>query len=231
MATADGAVNAPGSSETGFGLDAAGKIKIVLVGDSTVTDNEGWGAGFKRLVDPENAAVVNEAQGGRSSKSFIDEGHWRRALGNAPDYMLIQFGHNDQPGKGPDRETDPQTTYKQYLSRYVDEARAAGIQPILVTSISRREWGDDGKIHSTLTPYANAVLELAKAKGVPVIDMQALTIAYYDQLGPKGFELFEPKTSTGLDHTHLNAAGSDAIAAILVGALKKTVPVLAPAFK
>ena len=52
--------------------------------------------------------------------------------------MLIQFGHNDQPGKGPERETSPETTFREYMSRYVDEARWAGSKPVLVTSLTRR---------------------------------------------------------------------------------------------
>jgi hypothetical protein len=67
-------------------------------------------------------------------------------------------GHNDMPGKGPERETDPNTTYREYLSRYVDEARAAGAKPILVTSMTRRNFSG-GKIKSDLVPYVAAGLE------------------------------------------------------------------------
>jgi lysophospholipase L1-like esterase len=66
--------------------------------------------------------------------------------------MLIQFGHNDMPGKGPERETDPKTTYRENLSRFVDEARAAGAQPILVTSIPRRNFRDGKRDHTHLAP-------------------------------------------------------------------------------
>src|SRR5688500_15651941 len=82
------------------------KVRIVLAGDSTVTDNAGWGRGFAKSMN-ESVQVVNLARGGRSSKSFRDEGHWQQVLEAKPDYVLIQFGHNDQPGKGPEHETDP----------------------------------------------------------------------------------------------------------------------------
>jgi lysophospholipase L1-like esterase len=81
------------------------------------------------------------ARGGRSSKSFIAEGLWKKCLDLKPDYVLIQFGHNDQPGHGADRETDPNTTYRQFMTQYVDDARAAGIKPVLITPMSRRQWG------------------------------------------------------------------------------------------
>ena len=116
---------------------------IVLVGDSTVTEGSGWGLGFRQLVGP-GVTVTNTAQNGRSSKSFRDEGHWATALAAKGDYYLIQFGHNDQPGKGPERETDPATTYPANMARYVDEVRAIGATPILVTSLVRRTFRETG---------------------------------------------------------------------------------------
>ena len=98
------------------------KIRIALVGDSTVQPSSGWGNGFTAQLTGD-IECLNFARGGRSSKSFINEGHWKEALDSKPDYILIQFGHNDQPGKGPERETDPKTTYRQFMSQYVDEAR------------------------------------------------------------------------------------------------------------
>ena len=81
------------------------RVRIVMVGDSTVTDEVGWGLGFKQHVQ-DSADCINLAWNGRSSKSFIAEGLWERALAARADYILIEFGHNDMPGKGPDRETD-----------------------------------------------------------------------------------------------------------------------------
>ena len=114
---------------------------IVLVGDSTVTEGSGWGLGFRQLVAGD-VVVTNTAQNGRSSKSFRDEGHWATAIAAKGDYYLIQFGHNDQPGKGPERETDPATTFPANMARYVDEVRAIGATPILVTSLVRRTFSE-----------------------------------------------------------------------------------------
>src|SRR5213594_3619893 len=94
---------------------AAQPIKIVLVGDSTVNDEGGWGTGFRASFGPP-IECINLAKNGRSSKSFRDEGLWTPALDAKPNYVLIQFGHNDNPGKGPERETDPETTYRGNLA-------------------------------------------------------------------------------------------------------------------
>src|SRR5215468_2938711 len=100
-------------------LSATHKPLIVLVGDSTVTDTSGWGLGFKRYLN-DNATCTNMAANGRSSKSFINEGRWKQALAIKGDYYLIQFGHNDEHGKGPERETDANTSYHDFMARYVD---------------------------------------------------------------------------------------------------------------
>src|ERR1035437_5856643 len=117
-------------------------IRIVLVGDSTVNDQGGWGPGFRESFESD-VEVINLALNGRSSKSFRSEGKWAPALDLKPDYILIQFGHNDSPGKGPDRATDPKTTFRENMTRYVDEARAAGATPVLVTSIVRRNFSPE----------------------------------------------------------------------------------------
>jgi pectinesterase len=217
-------------------------VRIALVGDSTVTDNAGWGKGFAGCFK-KDAQVINLSRGGRSSRSFIAEGSWRKALALKPDYVLIQFGHNDQPGHGPERETDPQTTYRKYMTQYVDEARAAGIKPVLVTSLSRRQWGPDGKIHSTLQPYADVVKEIAAEKHVPLIDLHARSIELYEKLGKARVNELSPKKTPRLDKaeqgnkaevldgTHLNAKGSAVVGPIVAEELKKAVPELAPYIK
>ena len=221
------------------------KIRVVLAGDSTVTDNAGWGAGFAKCLT-DDVICTNLSRGGRSSGSFIEEGRWQKALDLKPDYVLVQFGHNDQPGHGSKRETDPKTTYKANMERYVDEGRAAGIQVILVTSLSRREWGADGKIHSSLAPYAEAVRQIASEKHVPLIDLQARSIELYDKLGKAEILKLSPKKNAdpnsknsdtasavneGYDGTHLNAKGSEVIGRIVADEMIKAVPALAPYVK
>ncbi len=208
-------------------------VHIVLVGDSTVTDRSGWGAGFRQFVN-EGATVTNTAQGGRSSKSFRAEGHWDKALALKGDYYVIQFGHNDQPGKGPERETVPATTYYENMARYVDEVRAQGGQPILVTSLTRRIFSKTNvvRIESTLTPYAEAVKRLAAARSVPLIDLHALSIAYCEKIGPERTAAFNfPDQAGKNDTTHLEGEGSVTFVRLVVDDLRKVVPALAPVLR
>ena len=210
---------------------APAKFRIVLAGDSTVSTSSGWGPGFAKQLTAD-AECLDLAQNGRSSKSFLLEGHWKKCLDAKPAVILIQFGHNDQPGKGPDRETDPATTYPDYLSIYIDEARAIGAKPILVTSLSRRQWGDDGKIHSNLTPWVDAVKKLAAAKNVPLIDLHAASISLYQKQGKEAINALSARTDTGeIDNTHLNARGSDVIGALVASELKNAAPELAKYLK
>lgn len=208
------------------------KLRIVLVGDSTVTDAAGWGKAFGELLTAD-AECINRARGGASSKSYYDKGFWKLALEQKPAYVLIQFGHNDQPGKGPDRETDPKTTYREYLTRYIDEARAAGAKPILVTSLTRRIFGPGGKIRSSLVPYVEAVKSLAAEKKVPLVDLHARSIEQAERLGVEKSKAFGPKhpeIKDAVDGTHLNPEGAKATAPLVVDELKKAEPALAKYF-
>jgi pectinesterase len=209
----------------------AAKIRMVLAGDSTVTDQTGWGTGFANCLTPD-VQLTNLSRGGRSSKSYIAEGLWQKCLDQKPDYVLLQFGHNDQPGHGPDRETDPETTYRQYMNQYIDDARAAGIKPVLITSLSRRQWGDDGKIHSALEPNVKVVKQIAAEKHVPLVDLHARSIELYEKLGKDGCNKLSPKKPDGTtDNTHLNPKGNQTIGPIVAEELKKAVPDLSPYIK
>lgn len=219
---------APGSATAG--------PHIVLVGDSTVTEGSGWGLGFRRLAGSA-VTVTNTAQNGRSSKSFRDEGHWAKALAAKGDYYLIQFGHNDQPGKGPERETDPATTFPANMARYVDEVRAIGGTPILVTSLVRRTFkesrnlsdSEPARLVSTLGPWVEAVRRLSIEKRVSLIDLDASSRALCERLGPVQTAGFNIKKDDGTwDTTHLDAAGSAAFARLVVDDLGDAVPALAP---
>jgi lysophospholipase L1-like esterase len=148
-------------------------VKIVLVGDSTVALGGGWGPGFCAMFNPA-VTCVDDALNGRSSKSFLAEGAWTKALAVKGNYYLIQFGHNDMKGKGADRETDPETTFASNLERYIADARALGAQPILLTSLSRRTF-KDGAIVEDLKEYAAATRRVGRDRGVPVIDLNRIS--------------------------------------------------------
>jgi lysophospholipase L1-like esterase len=207
----------------------AERVTFVLAGDSTVTDDAGWGRGFAELLKPD-ATCLNLAKSGRSSRSFRTERWWQKCLDAKPEYLLIQFGHNDQPGKGPERESAADSAFRNHLRAFVDEARAQGIHPILITSLTRRRWSADGRIEPTLAEYAVATAIVAAEKDVPLIDLHALSIQQCEQLGPEAFRAFEPMNEKGADHTHLNAEGSKAIGAIVAKALITKVPETASLF-
>jgi lysophospholipase L1-like esterase len=226
-----GAPPAPAQRPAGAGGESTAalpwRLRIVLVGDSTVTDEVGWGLGFKKHVQ-DSADCINLARNGRSSKSFIAEGLWDRALAARPDYVLIQFGHNDMPGKGPDRETDPKTTYRANLVRYVDDARAVGAVPVIVTSITRRRFGDDGRIRSDLGDYVEAAKAVATEKGVPLVDLHAKGIELLDRIGQAAALQFDAVNADRTpDKTHLSPRGSDAFGGMMADELVRIVPALA----
>jgi len=209
------------------------KIKIVLIGDSTMTDSAGWGLGFRQFLAPDKTELINASHGGRSSASYMREGWWTNALALKADYYLIQFGHNNEPGK-PGRSTD-MPTFIANMQQYVDDARAIGAQPILVTPLCRRQWikGSTNEINSSLAPYAEDVRKIAAEKNVPLVELHDLSKAVYESLGKqKCEELFSPlKTVDGkttYDGTHLRGPGHVMFAQLVVNELRKKIPALAP---
>jgi lysophospholipase L1-like esterase len=162
--------------------------KIVLVGDSTTAVIGGWGPSFCAYHVTSTAACVNLARGGRSSGSYRAEGSWDLALaemrtpGYSAIWVLIQFGHNDQPGK-PGRSTDLATEFPANLRRYVAEVRAAGARPVLLTPLIRRQF-KDGALINDLEPWAEAVRAVAKETGTPLVDLNARSAAAVQALGP-----------------------------------------------
>jgi lysophospholipase L1-like esterase len=207
------------------------KTRVVLAGDSTVTDTAGWGKAFAALLGPQ-AECINLAAGGRSSKSFRTEGKWKAVLDLKPAFVLIQFGHNDMPGKGPERETDPATTFPENMGRFVDEVRAAGGQPILVTSMARRVF-TGGKLAGELKPWANATAKVAAEKKVPLVDLFERSVALLEKLGPEASDQFNPpgKDKKSTDRTHLNTKGAEVMAKLVADELRKVAPELAKLLK
>jgi lysophospholipase L1-like esterase len=162
--------------------------KIILVGDSTTAVTSGWGPSFCGYHVTSAAACVNLARGGRSSGSYRAEGSWDLALsemktrGYADIWVLIQFGHNDQPGK-PGRSTELETEFPTNLRRYVAEARAAGAKPVLLTPLTRRIFVD-GILTNDLEPWAKAVRRVAAETGTPLVDLNALSAKAVQAMGP-----------------------------------------------
>ena len=211
-------------------------IRIVLVGDSTVAsyakppadkpDLTGWGQVFAEFFN-DRVTIINCAKSGRSTRSFVKEGLWKKALAAKGDYIFIQFGHNDSHLKGGKPAVDPTTDFQSYLRQYVDEARAAGAKPVLVTPVARRTF-KDGKIVTGLQPYADAMFKVGKEKGVPVIDLHAAAMRLFDRLGDAGSA---DMTASASDRTHFSRKGARVMARLVVEALPQAVPELLPYLK
>ncbi|KGB56263.1 G-D-S-L family lipolytic protein [Sphingopyxis sp. LC81] len=161
--------------------------KIILVGDSTMAPHSGWGGAFCSRHVKSSVACLNAGRGGRSTRSYRQEGGWDIALAEAkvPGYrgtwVLIQFAHNDQSSKS-ERWTDETTEFPANLRRFVEEVRAAGATPVLVTPLTRREF-KDGKLRNTLASWSDQVRGVAKAMDVPLVDLNALSAAQAQEMG------------------------------------------------
>jgi lysophospholipase L1-like esterase len=187
-------------------------VRVDLVGDSTQTDNAGYGRGFCANLTAK-VDCINMAKGGASTGTYRAQGLWDRVLATKPDYVLMQFGHNDLvTPEHLDRQV-PLDQYAANLKRFVSEARAAHITPILVTPLSRRTFGADGKVLEDLKAYGDAMRGVARETKTPLIDLQAESIAYVNKLGEVeatklGISKKDAEGTTIPDRTHLNWRGS-----------------------
>ena len=214
---------------TAGGADVLPPLRIAIIGDSTVStyrpdaDGQVSIAGWGQVLSESFVAQVtisNHAASGRSSKSFLSEGRWEPVLKERPDYVLIQFGHNDCPGKG-DRTTDPDGDFRDNLRRYIRDARQQQTRPILVTPVARRTF-QDGRITSSLTPYVRAMLAVGQEEQVPVIDLNASSTALFERLGDAASA--DLNCGREGDRTHFSLKG----ARVMAGLVAKEIPTAAP---
>ncbi|MDP4257907.1 MAG: rhamnogalacturonan acetylesterase [Bacteroidota bacterium] len=219
-----------------FAQPAQIRTRVWLVGDSTMADKEikafpetGWGMPFATFFDS-TVVVDNRAKNGRSTKSFIDEGLWARVLDNMQpgDYVLIQFGHNDEGKEKVGRYTTPDE-FKVNLRRYVSEARSKGAFPILITPVARRLFDSSGRVKESHPVYADAVREVAAQDKAPLIDLDAQSMALLQQFGPENskwlFNYLDPGEHPNYpdghkDDTHFNELGARKMAGIVLTAIK-----------
>jgi lysophospholipase L1-like esterase len=171
------------------------QVRIILVGDSTMAVQSGWGPGFCAFLSP-RVACINMARSGRSTLSYRREGAWDRVMALLKQsnkdykatYVLIQFGHNDQPGK-PGRSTDVATEFPANLTRFVEEVRSTDAKPVLITPLERRVF-KDGKLSNGLLLWADATRKAAAAEHVPLIDLNAKSFAAMQSIGPAEADSF-----------------------------------------
>lgn len=190
-------------------------ITVFTCGDSTMANKSsqterGWGMLFPNFVNASKVTVSNNGFDGYSTKSYIDGGKWTNVINNVSsgDYVLIQFGHNDEKTTS-SLHTDPQTTFKENLTKFITETRAKDANPVLITPIVRRTFGSDGNIINDHEEYTEAMQELAAELDVPLIDMSLLSGQYENIAGIEGARaLHEYFPGSEIDNTHLCQFGA-----------------------
>jgi len=216
-------------------------IRIFLAGDSTVCDQNhepyvGWGQALPLFFGPK-AAVANHAESGRALRSFKGEHRFDKILAQlrAGDFVLIQFGHNDQKEKG--EGVGAFTTYSKSLRDYVAAIRAKGGKPVLITAVARRRFDEQGKVFESLGDFPEAVRRVSKELAVPLIDLNATSKQVYQALGVEPSKLallhypantFPGQTAPLRDDTHFSAYGAYEMARCAVEGIRSGVPELAP---
>lgn len=225
-----------------FSLQPKKKITIFLAGDSTMSVKEkkaypetGWGMPFAYFFDS-TVSVDNRAKNGRSTRTFIAEGLWQNLISNVHpgDYVLIQFGHNDEAKEKTDRYTTPEE-YKTNLTRFINETKAKGAHPVLISPVSRRRFDSTGNALETHAAYTPLVKQTAEAAQIPFIDLDAKSRALYQQFGTVNSKwLFlqlnpgeHPNYPDGRnDNTHFNELGARLVAQLVLAELRALEPEL-----
>lgn len=214
------------------------KTTIYIAGDSTAADYEkskhpmhGWGQMLSRFFD-ENIDVENKAMCGRSTKSFIDEGRLEEIEQKITkgDYLLVQFGHNDEKKEDETRYTRPFVEYKENLKIFAETAIRKEACPVLLTPIVRRWFNEEEELVNTHGDYVCAMKELATELNVPIINIHKKTWDSVSGLGPeeskKLYMCVEPgrfkNYPDGLDdNTHLIKKGALHVAGMVAGGIKE----------
>ncbi|QJE01842.1 rhamnogalacturonan acetylesterase [Massilia forsythiae] len=257
LATLAGIAALAACTHAGAADTAGTRTRVILVGDSTMATKSGYGdalcARFTAQVD-----CINLARGGRSTKSFREEGRWDEvqrllrdgaAFGNT--YVLVQFGHNDQPGK-PGRSTDFVTEYPANMARYAAETKAAGGVPVLVTPLTRRTFKGT-YLHNDLAPWAEETRRAAKREGATLLDLNADSYAAVQAMGQAGADTLavapppaappangttdlnklEPAgvAKSAFDRTHVGAKGADFFARMVEREMVQALPATGALFK
>ncbi|PTQ92704.1 lysophospholipase L1-like esterase [Mucilaginibacter yixingensis] len=216
-------------------------ITIYLAGDSTMADKRvsaypetGWGTRFNNFFDS-TVTIVNRAQNGRSTRTFVTDGFWKQIADKmqADDYVLIQFGHNDEvPTKA---AATTETEFKKNLETYVDEVRQKNAIPVLLTPVARRSFDANGVEQDTHKRYAELVREAAAEKKVMLVDMDKESMELLQKFGPERSKYLYNQLKPGenpnypngkTDNTHFSELGARKMAEIVLADLRKLSPEL-----
>lgn len=222
-------------------------LTIFMAGDSTMANKplipaqpeRGWGQLLALNFKP-GVRVENFAKNGRSSKSFRDEGLWQQILDRVKpgDYVIIQFGHNDEKREDPKRYTEPFGSFKKNLEQSVREVRERKGNPVLATPIARRSFDAEGKLRDTHGEYPAAIRQVAAEQKVPLLELTRKSMELIQELGPERSKKmfmwvdageFKSLPEGRKDDTHLNAFGASRICDLAVEEMKAAVAEMTPA--
>jgi len=204
-------------------------IKVFLAADSTVQQYEddnyqgGWGE-FLPYYFTNEVEVVNHAIGGRSSKTFIEEGRLTKIVESmgAGDYLLIQMGHNDATKSRPERYTEPFSTYKEYLKIYIKSARKCQAEPVLITPVARLHY-ENNKFINDFPEYCQAMKEVAKEENVLLINLMERSIQLFEALGYQEVLPYFMASINTSDYTHFTKKGANEMAKLVATAIKEQI--------
>lgn len=236
---------------------------IYLIGDSTMADYTGdyepgkdymkvrypitgWGQVFQSFfvkdnlvslkpgITADSVAVIDRAHGGRSTRTFFQEGRWRYVYEHLKpeDYVLMQFGHNDSSEKHTERYVNIEG-YKEFLRLFVTQTKQKGANPIILTPVARNYPWKDGKLQNVHGEYAKAPIDVAMEMNVPYIDLNKLSMEYFTHKGedfttnhyfmnlPENTYEAYPKGQK--DNTHFQPEGAKAVASLVYQEFKKII--------
>jgi pectinesterase len=210
---------------------------VYLAGDSTMaikqldSPERGWGMALNGLFkDP--AMIQNHAVNGRSTRSFITEGRWPRIVAalQPGDFVIIQFGHNDEKVASPQVGTDAATTFRDNLRRFIRETRAKQATPILATPVARRKFDTAGKLVPTHGAYPDAIRVVATEEKVPLLDLERATEKWLQETGDEPSKKYFMWITPGAhplipggrkDDTHFVEAGAIKVAEMAVAQIRE----------
>lgn len=237
------------------------KTTVYLIGDSTVADYAnnyeegkdymktrypvtGWGQVFQqffvkdslkkinKLIKTDSVFVDDRARGGRSTRTFFQEGRWRSVYDNLKkgDLVLIQFGHNDAAEDRPERYVNIEG-YKEFLRLFIEQTKAKGAKPILITPVARNFPWKDGQLQNIHGLYPQAVKDVAKEMDVLCIDLTQKSIDFFTKKGQpyvsenyfmnfKG-GLYEAYPDGQKDNTHFQTKGAVEVARLVFEGMKE----------
>jgi lysophospholipase L1-like esterase len=218
-----------------FALPDNKKVTVWMIGDSTMSVKEtkaypetGWGMPFTYFFDS-TVKIDNRAKNGRSTKTFISENLWSpvEAALQPGDYVIIQFGHNDEVKEKKSYATPEE--FKANLTRFIRETRAKSANPVLLTPVARRKF-ENGKVVGTHDAYSELVREEATAEKVAFIDLdkksQELLQGYGEENSKLLFNQLQPGEHPNypegkMDNTHFNELGARVMAQLVLAEMKK----------